>query len=101
MLIFMSRTERGIHHLLPGGTGVGVVVFFVCICVVSQMLGAPVTLLGLLMSDASVESLSEDSSIPPITLELGTPGRSGFHLDFQPSLHLPIFPTAVFHPPQG
>jgi hypothetical protein len=65
------------------------------------MRGAPVTLLGLLMSDAPAESLSEDFSIPPITLEPGTPSRSGFHTDVQPSPHLPIFSTAVFHPPQG
>jgi hypothetical protein len=64
------------------------------------MLGAPVTLLGLLTSDTPTESLSEDFSIPPITLELDVSSRSSFYADFQPSPQLPIFPTAVFHPPQ-
>lgn len=65
------------------------------------MLGAPFTLLGLLMSDTPAESLSEDLSIPPITPEPGTTGRSSFYSELQPSLHLTIFSTAVFHPPQA
>ncbi|MBK8276778.1 MAG: hypothetical protein IPK92_13375 [Nitrospira sp.] len=88
-------------YFLPQGTAAVILVLFVCICVVSQMLGVPVTLLSLLTSDMLAESLSEDFSILPSTLEPGAPSRSGFHLDFSPSLHLPIFPTAVFHPPQG
>jgi hypothetical protein len=65
------------------------------------MLGAPITLLGLLASDTPAESLSEDFSIPPITPEPGAPSRSSFYAEFNPSPHLPIFSTAVFHPPQG
>jgi hypothetical protein len=65
------------------------------------MLGAPVTLLGLLMSDAPVESLSEDFSIPPITPELGKTNCSSVHAEIQSSPHLSIFSTAVFHPPLG
>lgn len=49
------------------------------------MLGAPFTLLGLLMSDTPAESLSEDLSIPPITPEPGTTGRSSFYSELQPS----------------
>ncbi len=75
-------------------------VLIVCICVVSQMLGAPVTLLGLLTSDTPAESFSEDFSLP-MTTEPGTPSPSSLHAEFQPSFHLPIFSTSVFHPPQG
>jgi hypothetical protein len=97
----MSWRNRGVVRVLPDKTAAAVLIVFVCICIVSQMLGAPVTLLGLLMSDAPVESLSEDFSIPPITPEPGRPHRSGFYAEIQPSRYLPVFSTAVFHPPLG
>jgi hypothetical protein len=96
----MSGSNKGRGVFLFEWTTAAILVFFVCICVVSQMLGAPVTLLGLLTSDTPAESLSEDFSIPPITLELDVSSRSSFYAEFQPSPQLPIFPTAVFHPPQ-
>ncbi len=77
-----------------------VLILFVCICVVSQMLGAPVTLIDLFTSDTPAESLSEDFSIPPITPKPGTPSRFSFHVAFEPSFHISIFSTSVFHPPQ-
>ncbi len=97
----MRRTDREIHRLLPDGLVTATLVCMVCLCVVFQMLGAPVTLLGLLISDTPVESLSEDFSIPPIMPEPGRPHRSGFYTVTQPSRYLPIFSTAVFHPPLG
>ncbi len=97
----MHKFVRGAVGNFTEGTAAAVLIVFICMCVVSQMLGAPVTLLGLLMSDTPVESLSEDFSIPPITLEPGTPSRSSSHAEFQLSVHLPIFSTSVFHPPQG
>jgi hypothetical protein len=89
------------HRFFPEGTASAILVVFVCLCVVLQMLGAPVTLLGLLMSDTPVESLSEDFSIPPVTPEPGFPKRSRFRVESQSPGHLPIFSTAVFHPPQS
>lgn len=86
---------------LPHGMPVTALILFVCICVVSQMLGAPVTLLSLLTSDTPVELLSEDFSIPPFTPVPGTPSRSSFYAELEPSFHIPIFSISVFHPPQG
>ncbi|CUS39329.1 hypothetical protein COMA1_70152 [Candidatus Nitrospira nitrosa] len=92
-----ERTVR----LLPVGTGAVILIAFVCIGVVLQMLGVPVTLLGLLTSDTPVESLSEDFSIPPVILEPGVPSHSRSSLESQSPRHLPIFSIAVFHPPQS
>ncbi|MGB4068162.1 MAG: hypothetical protein WBK08_09045 [Nitrospira sp.] len=83
------------------GKATAVLICFVCLCVVSQLLGAPVTLLGLLISDTPVESLSEDFSIPPIIPKPGQPSHSSFSVSFQPAAPLPIVLSAVFHPPQG
>jgi hypothetical protein len=94
---WIDRVGRRIFH---NGTASTLLILFVCICVVSQMLGAPVTLLGLLTSDTPVESLSEDFSILPIMPELGKSSRSSLSVDIQPLPHLPIFSTTVFHPPQ-
>lgn len=78
-----------------------VVALALCLCVFMQMLGAPVTLLGLLTSDTPVESFSEDFSILPIMPEPAVSGRLGVYAECQPSLHFPIFSSAVFHPPQA
>ncbi|MFO0700903.1 MAG: hypothetical protein U0236_16900 [Nitrospira sp.] len=87
--------------LVPEGAVSSVLILFVCVCVLLQMLGAPVTLLGLLMSDAPVESLSEDFSIPPIMPEPGQPSQSTVSDAIQSMRQLPIFSTSVFHPPQA
>lgn len=97
----MCWTDRVIRGSLPDGIAVAVLVCSVCICVVSQMLGVPVTLLDLLTSDTPVESPSEGFSIPPITPNPDTPTPSRFSEDAQSARPLPIFSTAVFHPPQG
>jgi hypothetical protein len=77
------------------------VVVVLCICVLSQMLGVPFTLVGLLTSsDMLVESASEDFSLTPVVPEAGISGSSRIHAEFRPSLHLPVFVTSVFHPPQ-
>ena len=95
----LSIDRDGLHSLPKEGISV-VLIFFVCICVVSQMLGAPVTLIDLFTSETPAESLSEDFSIPPITPKPGAPSRFSFHVAFEPSFHIPIFSTSVFHPPQ-
>lgn len=74
---------------------------FLCLCVVFQMLGVPVTLLALLTSDSPIESLSEDFSILPITLKPSTLNRIAFYVELQRLIYLPIFSTAIFRPPQG
>ena len=76
------------------------IVLFLCVCVVSQMLGAPVTLFSLMLSsDMLTESVSEDFSLPPTVPELGIPSRLRHYQEFHPTLQLPVFVTSVFHPP--
>ena len=81
------------------GTGVVILVLFVCICVVSQMLGTPVTLIDVLTSELPGESVSEDFSIPPLTPEpsLAAQARLSEHVDSMQ--YLPILAISVFHPP--
>ncbi len=97
----MRRRDGKTHCFLPTGIGAITLILIVCLCVVSQMLGAPVTLLGLLTQDTPVESLSEDFSIPPSTPELGSLNRSRFTAESQSLRRIQVFSTAVFHPPQG
>jgi hypothetical protein len=81
------------------GASVVILVLFVCICVVAQMLGAPVTLIDVLTLELPGESVSEDFSVPPVTPEpaLATQARLSENVD---SLrYLPILTVAVFHPP--
>ena len=78
------------------------VICFLCICVLAQMLGMPVTLFSLVASsDIFVESVSEDFSFPttlpkPRAVHVRSP-----HTDFQSLPNLPVFVTSVFHPPQA
>jgi hypothetical protein len=65
------------------------------------MLGVPVTLLALFVSDSPVESLSEDFSILPVILEPRAFNRIALYVEFQRLIDLPIFLTAIFRPPQG
>ncbi len=97
----MSHIGESTIRLFPSCTGEVILILLVCLCVVFQMLGVPVTLLDLLTSDAPVESLSEDFSIPPSMPEPGTPNRSRFTVEGQSSRHFPFFMTSVFHPPQA
>lgn len=97
----MSPIDDRMVRVLPQGIVAVILIFMICMCVVSQMLGAPVTLLDVLTSDAPVESFSEDFSIPPMTPEPSTPIRFSFHAESHPSVHHQIFSTSVFHPPQG
>jgi hypothetical protein len=78
------------------------VALFLCVCVLSQMLGAPVTMVNLFTSaDLLTESVSEESSLPSTVLEPDTPGPFRFNSESQPPLHLRVFVTSVFHPPQA
>lgn len=81
--------------------GLFAVVVLLCFCVLAQMLGMPVTMLALVTSaDILMESVSEDFSLTPVMPEPGTSGSSSVHAVGQPAVHLPVFVTSVFHPPQ-
>lgn len=85
------------HH----GYKLIIAVAFLCVCVLGQMLGMPVTLIGLLTSsDVLAESVSEDFSLTPVLPEPEMPGSSRIHAEVRPSFYLPVFVTSVFHPPQ-
>ncbi len=74
---------------------------FLCLCVVFQMLGVPVTLLAVLALDSPIESLSEDFSILPVIWEPRTFNRIALYVEFQRFVYLPIFSSAIFRPPLG
>ncbi len=72
-----------------------------CVCVVTQMLGAPFTLLGLLHSDlfTGLEPISEDFSALSPSLEPERPRFFRWFGEFRSVLHLPLLLTSVFRPP--
>jgi hypothetical protein len=77
-----------------------VVILFLCISVLMQMLGVPLTLLSPVLSlDTLGESVLEGFSIPPTVPLVTRNSKTGFVTDTQPSVHVPILASAVFHPP--
>lgn len=96
------KRMRPVAVLFPTqGCAIACLVSLLCLCVVFQMLGVPVTLLALLASDSPIESLSEDFSILPVILEPRTFNRIALYVEFQRLVYLPIFSTAIFRPPLG
>ena len=61
--------------------GVACLIILLCICVVTQMLGVPVTLIGLLNADVLTKSepISEDYSTPSTVPEPGRPRLGQLH----------------------
>lgn len=81
-------------------TGSMWMVIFLCVCVLVQMLGLPVTLLNLFTpSDLLTESMCEDPSVLPSLPELRPSSALCHRIDGHPTLHFPVFVTSVFHPP--
>lgn len=75
-------------------------IIFLCVCVLVQMLGLPVTLFNLFTpSDLLTESMCEDPSVLPSLPELRPLSALCHHIDGLPTPHFPVFVTAVFHPP--
>jgi hypothetical protein len=81
-------------------TGSVSVVLFLCVCILSQMFGVPITLVGLFTSAGMLtETVSEEFSLPSTGIEPDNVGPFRFHIEFLPSHQLPVFVTSVFHPP--
>ena len=82
---------------------VACVMLLLCVCVVTQMLGTPFTLLGLLNSDALTESElnSEDFSALSPSPQPERPFLSHVLMEFHPIRHLPVIVTSVFRPPSA
>ena len=75
-------------------------VVVLCVCVLVQMLGVPMTLLSLFTaSDILTESACEDPSLLPSVPELRPSGGLYLLIDGNRTLDLPVFATSVFHPP--
>lgn len=99
----MNQMDRMISHASFRTTVVACVVVLLCVCVVAHMLGAPVTLLGLLNFDMLAESepVSEDfSAISPLP-KLERPYLFLIFDEIRPVHHLPVLLTSVFHPPSA
>ena len=81
--------------------GVAFFILFICVCVVTQMLGMPVTLLGAFDSDRLMQSepTSEDPSILTSTPQPERPGFLRLFIESCAGLRLPVLPTSVFRPP--
>ena len=73
----------------------------ICVCVVTQMLGMPVTLLGVFDADRLMQSepTSEDPSILVAALQPERPSFLRFFIESHAGLYLPVLPTSVFRPP--
>lgn len=82
------------------GKACKVMVVLLCLCVMVQMLGVPVTLLNPLeaadtLAASVLEGFSVPSSLPQLTPSFETiPVTDG-----QSSVHVPVLASALFHPP--
>jgi hypothetical protein len=87
----------------PVGLGSGrlcVIVLALCVCVLMQMLGTPVTLLNHAdISDDFAGSALEGFSVPPTLPQLAVSSESTLTGDFRPSVHVSEFAVPPFHPP--
>ncbi|MGC4098639.1 MAG: hypothetical protein QM706_16120 [Nitrospira sp.] len=82
--------------------GLIIAVVLLCVCVLTQVLGVPGTLIDLLTSsDTLVESVLEDALLTPAVTEPRALSFNFAHVISQTSVHLPVFVTSVFHPPQA
>ena len=82
-------------------TGLLCLVLLLCLCVVTQMLGVPVTLLGLLDSDRLIQSepASEDPTVLSSIPEPERPNFLSFFTDSAAGRRLPVVLSSVFRPP--
>jgi hypothetical protein len=83
--------------------GVACLIILLCICVVTQMLGVPVTLIGLLNADVLTKSepVSEDFSALSTLILPERPGLLSMIAELYPFPQLPVLATSVFRPPSA
>jgi len=75
-------------------------VVLLCLCIVVQMLGAPMTLLSPgAAADAPAVSASEGFSIPSSLSQLTPSVDMVLATDEQPSTHVLVLASTLFHPP--
>lgn len=82
------------------GKACKVMVMVLCLCVMVQMLGVPVTLLNPVeAADTLAVSVSEGFSVPSSLPHLTPSFETVPVTDGQPFMHVPILASALFHPP--
>lgn len=92
-------TRNSVGRIDSRGSRIAIIMFL-CLCVIMQMLGAPVTLLSpSLASDTLGASVLEGFSVPPTVPQLTLSSETVSVTDAQPSIHVPILASALFHPP--
>lgn len=76
------------------------IAMLLCFFVLVQMLGVPVTLLNPLEpADTQRVSILEGFSVPSLLPELTSSFETATAPDAQPSVHLPVLASVLFHPP--
>ena len=76
------------------------IVLFLCVCVIMQMLGVPVTLLSpLLTIDTLGASVLEGFSVPSMSLRLDPSVEFLQVADVASPLPVSLLPSVFFHPP--
>lgn len=74
---------------------------FLCVCVLAQILGTPITSASLVAADMSVESVSTEFAIPAVMLERRSISRFLCREKITPSRCYAIFGTVFFRPPKA
>jgi len=84
-------------------TGLACLGVLLCVCIITQMLGVPFTLFGILSADVFAESdpISEDFSALSPSPEPERPLLSHALTEFRPIRHLPLVLISVFRPPSA
>lgn len=94
MLFAIRFAHPGSQDLVLG------IVLFLCVCVIMQMLGVPVTLLSpVLTLDTLGASVLEGFSVPSTSFRLDPSIEFLQVADIQFPLHVSLLPSAFFHPP--
>lgn len=76
------------------------IIFMLCLCIVMQLLGAPITLLDPTESpDTLASSVLEGFSVPPTLFQLGLSSESVLIGPALPMVHVPVLESVLFHPP--
>jgi len=76
------------------------IAMLLCLFILVQMLGVPVTLLNPHeVADSQTASVLEGFSIPSSLPQLTSSFKMDTAADAQPSIHVPILASVLFHPP--
>ena len=76
------------------------IVLLLCLSILVQMLGVPVTLLNPFEpADTQSVSVLEGFSVPSSLPQLASSFETDTATDTQPSVHLPVLTSVLFHPP--